>query len=138
MVATSLDSEVLLRRKYGTLDANLKKLKSLHISVLLRSKYETFATNLKELRFISLRGKYGTLAANLKELKSLGCTILHEVDVKDMDEHDTLKTMKFDRIVYNFPHSGYYLCYRETHPELIRFRLNRQEHSDDGEYACVG
>ncbi|KAH0983900.1 hypothetical protein GBA52_011077 [Prunus armeniaca] len=58
--------------------------------------------------------------AHVDELQRRGCLVLHEVDVYDMDQHPTLMFMKFDIIVFNFPHAGhdYWLCERNN--ELIR------------------
>lgn len=67
--------------------------------------------------------KHWSSVAHLHELKNLGCTVLHEVDVNNMHEHATLKTMKFDRIVFNFPHAGHDPRYGERHAELIRCTL---------------
>lgn len=64
--------------------------------------------------------KHWTSVAHLQELKALGCKILHEVDVNNMHEHAALKTMKFDRIIFNFPHAGHDPLYCERHDELIR------------------
>jgi 25S rRNA (uracil2634-N3)-methyltransferase len=41
-------------------------------------------------------------------LKKLGEVILHEVDARTMEEHHILRKMRFHRIVYNFPHAGFY------------------------------
>ncbi|KAJ0974022.1 hypothetical protein J5N97_015987 [Dioscorea zingiberensis] len=62
---------------------------------------------------------YWTSTAHLRELKELQCLILHEVDVKDMREHETLKNIKFDRIIFNFPHAGHDRFYKEKDRELI-------------------
>ncbi|BFG25852.1 hypothetical protein CerSpe_121260 [Prunus speciosa] len=58
--------------------------------------------------------------AHVDELQRRGCLVLHEVDAYDMDQHPTLMFMKFDIIVFNFPHAGhdYWLCERDN--ELIR------------------
>ncbi|KAL5079549.1 hypothetical protein RYX36_007970, partial [Vicia faba] len=51
--------------------------------------------------------KYTSAIRNLNELESLGCTILHEVDVYNINQHDYFKQhFFFDRIIFNFPHSG--------------------------------
>jgi 25S rRNA (uracil2634-N3)-methyltransferase len=51
--------------------------------------------------------KYTNAMSNLIELEDLGCTILHEVDVHNMNQHFYLKHhCNFDRIIFNFPHSG--------------------------------
>ncbi|XP_058725461.1 uncharacterized protein At4g26485-like [Vicia villosa] len=50
---------------------------------------------------------YTCAKRNLKELDSLGCTILHEVDVHNINQHQYFKEhIFFDRIIFNFPHSG--------------------------------
>ncbi|KAF8409790.1 hypothetical protein HHK36_005869 [Tetracentron sinense] len=74
----------------------------------------------------TLKTKHWSCVPHLKELKRLGCLVLHEVDVYDMDGHPTLMTMKFDRIIFNFPHAGHFpwLCERddcliEMHKELL-------------------
>jgi 25S rRNA (uracil2634-N3)-methyltransferase len=41
------------------------------------------------------------------ELKRLGATVLHGVDAKTMRFHTDLKNIRFDRIVFNFPHAGF-------------------------------
>ncbi|XP_010539346.1 PREDICTED: uncharacterized protein At4g26485-like [Tarenaya hassleriana] len=54
-----------------------------------------------------LRKKYGTEAvANVEALKALGCTIMHGVDVHAMSQHIDLRSKRYDRIVFNFPHAG--------------------------------
>jgi len=51
--------------------------------------------------------KYTRAITNLNELEDLECTILHEVDVHNMTHHQYLKHHNnFDRIIFNFPHSG--------------------------------
>ncbi|KAL3623864.1 hypothetical protein CASFOL_032680 [Castilleja foliolosa] len=55
-----------------------------------------------------LRSKYfGSAIANIGILKDKGCTVLHGVDANTMSQHPYLKHMKFDRIVFNFPHAGF-------------------------------
>ena len=53
------------------------------------------------------------------DLKRLGCLVLHEVDVYEMSRHPKLKHMKFDAIVFNFPHAGHFIGLRESDAELI-------------------
>ncbi|XP_045791178.1 uncharacterized protein At4g26485-like [Trifolium pratense] len=62
--------------------------------------------------------KYRFASINLTELKDLGCTILHKVDVGNMVLHEHLKDKKLDRIIFNFPHAGFY--YHEFHKRQIR------------------
>ncbi|AES76604.1 putative S-adenosyl-L-methionine-dependent methyltransferase [Medicago truncatula] len=57
----------------------------------------------------SLAMKYRGAIRNLIELEGLGCTIMHEVDVHNMNQHHQLKHHNFfDRIIFNFPHSGFF------------------------------
>jgi 25S rRNA (uracil2634-N3)-methyltransferase len=53
----------------------------------------------------SLAMKYTSAIKNLDELEGLGCTIVHNVDVHNMNQHLKHHTF-FDRIIFNFPHSG--------------------------------
>ncbi|KAK3184582.1 hypothetical protein Dsin_031868 [Dipteronia sinensis] len=64
--------------------------------------------------------KHLTCIPHLKLLERKGCTVLSEVDVHDMNHHPTLYYMKFDVIIFNFPHAGHYdhLCERDD--ELIQ------------------
>ncbi|XVF76967.1 hypothetical protein PTKIN_Ptkin14bG0002500 [Pterospermum kingtungense] len=64
------------------------------------------ATSL-DSRWMLLRSYTGA-AANLKALEDLGCTIVHEVDANTMSQHALLKSNLFDRIVFNFPHAGFF------------------------------
>ncbi|GLT32303.1 hypothetical protein SLA2020_069790 [Shorea laevis] len=51
---------------------------------------------------------YGNALFNIHELRTRGCTILHGVDATEMANHSSLKGMKFDRVIYNFPHAGFF------------------------------
>ncbi|CAJ2658143.1 uncharacterized protein At4g26485-like isoform X2 [Trifolium pratense] len=51
--------------------------------------------------------KYSNGISNARELEERGCIVLYDVDVKVMSQHFFLKTQRFDRIVYNFPHVGF-------------------------------
>ncbi|KAL6287122.1 hypothetical protein ACE6H2_011512 [Prunus campanulata] len=83
------------------------------------------ATNMVATTFESedtLFKEHWSSEAHVDELQRRGCLVLHEVDAYDMDQHPTLMFMKFDIIVFNFPHAGhdYWLCERDN--ELIRHR----------------
>ncbi|KAK7381212.1 hypothetical protein VNO78_33743 [Psophocarpus tetragonolobus] len=71
----------------------------------------------------SLMMKYGDALRNLTELESLGCTILHEVDVHTMAQHYFLCTMKFDRVIFNFPHAGFVGRESDTHQIALHKHL---------------
>ncbi|CAN6196353.1 unnamed protein product [Urochloa humidicola] len=53
------------------------------------------------------RVKYSKAESNITELKRLGATVLHGVDVNKMNLHPELNNIRFDRIVFNFPHAGF-------------------------------
>ncbi|KAK1566448.1 hypothetical protein Q3G72_000071 [Acer saccharum] len=86
--------------------------------------------------------KHWTSIPHLKLLERKGCMVLHEVDVHDMNHHPTLYYMKFDVIIFNFPHAGHYdhLCERddeliEMHKALIEgfFKSARKMLNENGE-----
>ncbi|KAL5581664.1 hypothetical protein UlMin_014106 [Ulmus minor] len=56
---------------------------------------------------------------HLTELKRRGCLVLHQVNVKDMKRHPKLKDMKFDVVIFNFPHAGH-VGYNESDYRLIK------------------
>ncbi|KAK8955746.1 hypothetical protein KSP40_PGU002066 [Platanthera guangdongensis] len=103
---------------------------------------------------VDLMKKHRDAKNHLDELKGLGCKLLYGIDVKDMQDDPFLKTKRFDRIIFNFPHAGHDPMYRECDEELIlRHRellsnffssakcLLRESgeihvaHRDDGHYA---
>lgn len=63
--------------------------------------------------------KHWSSVRHLEELERLGGLLLYKVDVHTMHTHRILKNMKFDVIIFNFPHAGHYdyLCERDY--ELI-------------------
>ncbi|KAL0922658.1 hypothetical protein M5K25_006660 [Dendrobium thyrsiflorum] len=63
--------------------------------------------------------KHWTARNHLDELNELGCTLLHGINVKDMHEDNFLKAMRFDRIIFNFPHAGHDPALCERDEELI-------------------
>ncbi|XP_042499809.1 uncharacterized protein At4g26485-like [Macadamia integrifolia] len=76
----------------------------------------------------TLMDKHPTAKENLEELEKLGCTILNEVACHTMTNHPSLEDMKFDRIIFNFPHAGYHYLYGreseqgqiELHQEVVK------------------
>ncbi|XP_059663761.1 uncharacterized protein At4g26485-like [Cornus florida] len=54
-----------------------------------------------------LATKYSNGTENVRLLEEMGCIVLSGVDAKQMSQHHFLKTQRFDRIVYNFPHVGF-------------------------------
>ncbi|KAJ4953516.1 hypothetical protein NE237_030348 [Protea cynaroides] len=55
-----------------------------------------------------LKKNYGNAMSNINGLKNRGCVVLHGVDARIMSRHVFLKGMKFDRIIFNFPHAGFF------------------------------
>ncbi|KAI3991491.1 hypothetical protein MKX01_006793 [Papaver californicum] len=56
----------------------------------------------------TLLDKYSSARQNIRQLWNLGCLVLHDVGVHDMLYDSDLMNMKFDRIVFNFPHAGHF------------------------------
>ncbi|XP_023918031.2 uncharacterized protein At4g26485 [Quercus suber] len=90
----------------------------------------------------TLLTKHRSCVPHLEDLKRRGCLVLHEVDAYDMNQHPTLMSMKFDVIIFNFPHAGHFswLCERdeeliEMHKELVQafFKSARKMLNRDGE-----
>ncbi|KAM7260744.1 hypothetical protein ACFE04_026219 [Oxalis oulophora] len=60
--------------------------------------------------------------SNLRSLYELGACLLHGVDAATMRFLPDLHMRKFDRIIFNFPHAGFYR--NESHPDQIRLHKN--------------
>ncbi|GMJ10512.1 hypothetical protein HRI_004720400 [Hibiscus trionum] len=69
-----------------------------------------------------LKKKYRNAVSNLGNLEKLGATLLHEVDATKMNRHADLAKQKFDRIIFNFPHAGFYG--KEDSGRMIRMHKN--------------
>ncbi|KVI10451.1 protein of unknown function DUF2431 [Cynara cardunculus var. scolymus] len=52
--------------------------------------------------------KYKSAKTNLDRLNNSGARLLFGVDARTMKIHSHLHPRKFDRIVYNFPHAGFF------------------------------
>ncbi|KAJ8637160.1 hypothetical protein MRB53_011427 [Persea americana] len=52
--------------------------------------------------------KYSQAESNIQNLVKLGAAVLHGVDATKMKLHPDLSMRKFDRIIFNFPHAGFY------------------------------
>ncbi|KAL4341488.1 hypothetical protein GQ457_08G007900 [Hibiscus cannabinus] len=50
---------------------------------------------------------YKKAMVNIHELRSRGCMVLHGIDATEMANHCYLGAIRFDRIIYNFPHAGF-------------------------------
>ncbi|EYU27481.1 hypothetical protein MIMGU_mgv1a017946mg [Erythranthe guttata] len=96
------------------------------------------ATSLDSQRFLTLN--YASALSNLTELKNRKCSVMHEIDATEMASHSILGTMKFDRIVFNFPFAGFFYDLPRSsqllrHRELVsEFMKNAKEMlSESGE-----
>lgn len=96
LVATSLDSQGNEKRKEKK-KLNFEPFSSLPISLFLT--FYFLAEKIEK--------KYSNGISNARELEEMGCIVVYDVDVKVMSQHFFLKTQRFDRIVYNFPHVGF-------------------------------
>ncbi|CAN6684221.1 unnamed protein product [Malus baccata var. baccata] len=69
----------------------------------------------------SFMGKYPDAVRTLKTLKGMGCVVLHQVDVDTMSQHPRLAAKLFDRIVFNFPHAGFFGWeHQRLHQDLVK------------------
>ncbi|KAF8410899.1 hypothetical protein HHK36_003436 [Tetracentron sinense] len=73
----------------------------------------------------SLAKKYSYAIGNVRDLEEMGCLVLHGVDATNMSQHFFLRTQRFDRIVYNFPHVGFLFreasyCQIELNKKLVK------------------
>ncbi|MBA0843779.1 hypothetical protein Goarm_000939, partial [Gossypium armourianum] len=63
---------------------------------------------------VMLNKKYNEAIANVCRLEDIGCTVIHEVDCCTMSQHPKLMSNLFDRIVFNFPHAGFFFTSEST------------------------
>ncbi|GMN36697.1 hypothetical protein TIFTF001_006219 [Ficus carica] len=97
------------------------------------------ATSLDPLE--KIQEKYGKGMRNVMELEEMGCLVLFGVDAKQMSQHFFLKTQRFNRIVYNFPHVGFLYpedscCQIQMNKTLVKEFLKNAKallRKDDGE-----
>ncbi|GMH25460.1 hypothetical protein Nepgr_027303 [Nepenthes gracilis] len=74
------------------------------LAVSFGSAANIVATSLDSIEF--LLKNYKKAMSNILKLKSRGCTVMHGVDATQMASCSLLNTIKFDRIIFNFPHAG--------------------------------
>ncbi|KAL7130728.1 hypothetical protein ABFS83_13G153100 [Erythranthe nasuta] len=79
-----------------------------------------FATSLDS--YDELVVKYKNVKVNLGVLEYLGASLLHGVDATTMNAHPALQWRKFHRVIYNFPHAGFFGG--ESNPNLITMHRN--------------
>ncbi|KAH9607664.1 hypothetical protein KSS87_011633 [Heliosperma pusillum] len=63
-----------------------------------------------------LTKNYSKFLTNKRELEIRGCIVIHGVDATNMIRHSLLGKLKFDRIIYNFPHTG---CFGGSYTDLM-------------------
>ncbi len=56
--------------------------------------------------------KYPEAVAIVQDIRNKGGEVLFEVDATKLEKHPLLKSQKFDKIVWNFPHAGDYFGVR--------------------------
>ncbi|XP_074303452.1 uncharacterized protein At4g26485-like [Silene latifolia] len=96
---------------------------SLSLANSFRSASNITATSLDS--YETLTKKYKNAISNVMALVRLGASVINGVDATKMKLHPHLTLRRFDRIVYNFPHAGFYgkeddLHVIEMHKELVR------------------
>ncbi|TYK23203.1 DUF2431 domain-containing protein [Cucumis melo var. makuwa] len=89
---------------------------SLSLAMSFGSASNILATSLDSYHDVVMRYKNARL--NLTILNGLGASVLHGVDAAKMKYHMDLHMRKFDRIIFNFPHAGFFG--REDNPLMIR------------------
>ncbi|KAF7073051.1 hypothetical protein CFC21_078096 [Triticum aestivum] len=105
---------------------------SLALATAFGSGENIVATSLDS--YDALVGKYNEAESNVMELKRMRATVLHGVDAKKMKTRPYLKTRRFDRIVFNFPHAGFKAKeYKEVdmvnlHKDLVKGFLGNARH----------
>nr|GMD81374.1 uncharacterized protein At4g26485-like isoform X1 [Ipomoea batatas] len=82
------------------------------------------ATSLNSHAFLA--ENYDNAISNTAMMRRKGCKVIHGVDATDMANHPSLKGLKFDRIVFNFPYAGFFKTKSRTSQLLIHQDLMRQ------------
>ncbi|XP_020704974.2 heavy metal-associated isoprenylated plant protein 41 isoform X3 [Dendrobium catenatum] len=88
---------------------------SLYLATAFGSAFNIVATSLDS--YAVLLKKYPKAQSNVEVLKKVGATILHEIDATRLKDDVFLRNHKFDRIIFNFPHVGFFG--KEDNPALI-------------------
>lgn len=70
----------------------------------------------------TIANKYSNAVDNVRELEERGCLVFYGVDAMQMSQHFFLRTHKFDRVIYNFPHVGF--IFREN--SYCQIQLNKE------------
>ncbi|KAF9589644.1 hypothetical protein IFM89_026669, partial [Coptis chinensis] len=67
---------------------------------------------------------YSKAMSNINDLKNKGCTVIHDFDATAKWDSYLVNGLKFDRIIYNFPHAGFFKGQSE------KCQLKRNRHLD--------
>ncbi|XP_057460924.1 uncharacterized protein LOC130751350 [Actinidia eriantha] len=76
------------------------------LAVAFGCAHNIIATSLDSRVFLS--SNYRKAMFNIESLTSRGAEVVHGVDATQMANHFLFRDMTFDRIVFNFPHAGFY------------------------------
>ncbi|XP_074303419.1 uncharacterized protein LOC141637912 [Silene latifolia] len=109
---------------------------STSLAVAFGSASNMIATSLDTQEFLT--ENYSKFPTNKRELELRGCMIIHGVNARKMIRHPVLGNLKFDRIIYNFPHTG---CFGKSNADvrknqkLVRGFVNNAKKmmNEDGE-----
>ncbi|KAH6778645.1 hypothetical protein C2S51_009957 [Perilla frutescens var. frutescens] len=96
------------------------------------------ATSLDSIAF--LKENYGRAMSNIAELRSRGSKTMHEIDATEIANHELLRRLQFDRIIFNFPFAGFFpylspKCQLRCHRNLVNLFLKNAKEllSENGE-----
>ncbi|XP_042007510.1 uncharacterized protein At4g26485-like, partial [Salvia splendens] len=67
---------------------------------------------------------YGNAMSNIEELRRRDGKVLHGIDATEMANHELLRQLKFDRIIFNFPYAG---LYKKSIPTESQLSLHREQ-----------
>ncbi|KAL6999079.1 25S rRNA (uracil2634-N3)-methyltransferase [Sarracenia purpurea var. burkii] len=79
---------------------------SASLAVAFGSAHNMIATSLNSKGFLSRN--YKSAMSNIQILRSRGAKVMHDVDATQMANSFLFQGMTFDRIVFNFPHAGFF------------------------------
>ncbi|KAL1556131.1 25S rRNA (uracil(2634)-N(3))-methyltransferase [Salvia divinorum] len=79
------------------------------------------ATSLDSQAF--LKKNYRNAMSNIKEITRREGTVMHGIDATKMANRESLRHVKFDRIIYNFPYAG---IFDKRVPRGSQLRLHRR------------
>ncbi|KAL6999081.1 25S rRNA (uracil2634-N3)-methyltransferase [Sarracenia purpurea var. burkii] len=108
---------------------------SASLAVAFGSAHNMIATSLNSEGFLS--SNYKSAMSNIQILRSRGAKVMHDVDATQMANSFLFQGMTFDRIVFNFPHAGFFRESRRSqlrrHRNLARlFMVNAKKMIDAG------